>query len=425
MMYDLLNKARKDGLVALEADIEDPAKSPILSKYPAFLKDHHIRDFVCDTMRMAVSGGVGPFDLDQMMELDMDVHHHDASQPVQALSAMADSLPGLGIVAAVLGVVITMGALGGPPEEIGHKVAAALVGTFLGILLCYGLVGPVAANMAKLAEDEHAYYHVLRVLMSSFMKGAPPIMAVEVARRAIPGHVRPGFKEVEKTCRHDRRVGGRGQGRSIAAWPPADEAKQPIIIIKKKAGHGGHHGGAWKVAYADFVTAMMALFIVLWLMNSSKQIQVAVGGYFKDPTGTSKKVGSNQTGSGENFTLTKDNMPKLKEELQMAVRQIANFDKLKNQIEMTITSEGLRIELLESSSGTFFESGKPGLNDDGRELLVALAQQLGKLPNHISIEGHTDAKPYTLGPRIQQLGTLRRPRELCARDRCRAAGLRG
>ena len=176
--------------------------------------------------------------------------------------------------------------------------------------------------------------------------------------------------------------------------PSLEQAKRPIIIIKKKGGHGGHHGGAWKVAYADFVTAMMALFIVLWLMNSSKQIQVAVGGYFKDPTGTSKKVGSNQIGSGENFTLTKDDMPKLKEELQKAVRQVTNFDKLKNQIEMTITSEGLRIELLESSSGTFFESGRPGLNDDGRELLVALAEQLGKLPNRISIEGHTDAKPY-------------------------------
>jgi chemotaxis protein MotA len=201
MMYDLLNRARKEGLVALEADVEDPAKSQIFSRYPAFLKDHHIRDFVCDTMRMAVSGGVEPFDIDQMMELDMDVHHHDASQPVAALTSMADSLPGLGIVAAVLGVVITMGALGGPPEEIGHKVAAALVGTFLGILLCYGLVGPFAANMAKGAEDERAYYHVLRVLITSFMKGSPPIMAVEVARRAIPGHVRPSFKEVEKTCR--------------------------------------------------------------------------------------------------------------------------------------------------------------------------------------------------------------------------------
>src|SRR2546426_8847960 len=201
MMYDLLNKARKDGMVALEADIEDPAKSPILSKYPAFTKDHHIRDFVCDTMRMAVSGGVEPFDLDQMMELDMDVHHHDATQPVQALSTMADSLPGLGIVAAVLGVVITMGALGGPPEEIGHKVAAALVGTFLGILLCYGLVGPLASNMAKAADEQHAFLQVLRVLIFSFLKGTAPIMAVEVARRAIPGHVRPTFQELEKACR--------------------------------------------------------------------------------------------------------------------------------------------------------------------------------------------------------------------------------
>jgi chemotaxis protein MotA len=201
MMYDLLNKARKEGLVALESDIEEPDKSPILSKYPLFLKDHHVRDFVCDTMRMAVTGGIEPFDVDQMMEIDMDVHHHGATQPVAALSTMADSLPGLGIVAAVLGVVITMGALGGPPEEIGHKVAAALVGTFLGILLCYGLVGPIAANMAKSADDEHAYYHALRVLMLAFLKGISPIMAVEIARRAIPGHVRPSFQEVEQACR--------------------------------------------------------------------------------------------------------------------------------------------------------------------------------------------------------------------------------
>src|ERR1043165_4629182 len=117
----------------------------------------------------------------------------------------------------------------------------------------------------------------------------------------------------------------------MAAPSPAD-SKRPIIIIKKKAGHGGHHGGAWKVAYADFVTAMMALFIVLWLMNSSKQLQEAVGGYFKDPTGTSKKVGTNQTGSGENFSLTRQNMTELKEELQKAVRRMTNFEKLKGQI---------------------------------------------------------------------------------------------
>jgi len=200
MMFALYNKARKEGLMALEADVEDPGKSPIFSKHPAFLKNHHAKDFLCDSMRMAITG-TEAFDLDQLLELDMEVHHHDAGQPVAALSSMADSLPGLGIVAAVLGVVITMGALGGPPEEIGHKVAAALVGTFLGILLCYGLVGPLAANMAKTAEDERCYLTVIRVLMISFLKGSAPIMAVEFGRRAIPGHIRPSFQEVEKSCR--------------------------------------------------------------------------------------------------------------------------------------------------------------------------------------------------------------------------------
>ena len=170
-----------------------------------------MRDFVCDTLRMAVTGAEA-FDLDQLLDLDMEVHHHDAGQPIAALSSMADSLPGLGIVAAVLGVVITMGALGGPPEEIGRKVAAALVGTFLGILLCYGFVGPIAANMAKNAEEERAYLYVLRVVMITFLKGTAPIMAVEAARRAIPGHVRPSFQEVEKACR-----GGDGEASAAAA----------------------------------------------------------------------------------------------------------------------------------------------------------------------------------------------------------------
>jgi chemotaxis protein MotA len=200
MMYELFNKARKEGLMGLESDVEEPSKSPVFSKHPKFLKDHHVRDFVCDTLRMAVTGAE-PFDLDQLLDLDMEVHHLDAGQPIAALSSMADSLPGLGIVAAVLGVVITMSALGGPPEEIGRKVAAALVGTFLGILLCYGFVGPIAANMAKSAEEERAYLYVLRVVMITFLKGTAPIMAVEAARRAIPGHVRPSFLEVEKACR--------------------------------------------------------------------------------------------------------------------------------------------------------------------------------------------------------------------------------
>ena len=173
-----------------------------------------------------------------------------------------------------------------------------------------------------------------------------------------------------------------------------DKSARPVIIVKKKGGHGGHHGGAWKVAYADFVTAMMALFIVLWLLNTSKPVREAVGGYFKDSSATAKKLGTNQSGSGENFSLSKDNMPKLKEELQKSVRQMGDFDKFKNQIEMTVTSEGLRIELLESASGTFFDTGSHSPNSDGRQLLGMLAQELSGLPNKVSIEGHTDSKPY-------------------------------
>jgi chemotaxis protein MotA len=218
-MYDLLNKARKDGLMALENDVEEPDKSLLFSKAPAVFKNHHIRDFVCDSLRMAITG-VDAFDLDQMLDLDLEVHHHDASLPNSALNSVADSLPGLGIVAAVLGIVITMGALGGPPEEIGKKVAAALVGTFLGILLCYGLVAPIAANMAKAADEEHAFLYVLRVLIVSFLKGTAPIMAVEVARRAIPGHVRPSFKAVEAACRNR----GATDEASVAAPEAAPEA---------------------------------------------------------------------------------------------------------------------------------------------------------------------------------------------------------
>jgi chemotaxis protein MotB len=169
------------------------------------------------------------------------------------------------------------------------------------------------------------------------------------------------------------------------------------IIIKKKSGHGGHHGGAWKVAYADFVTAMMALFIVLWLLNSSKQVQEAVGGYFKDPSGNSKMVGSTMRGAGQNLDLRKDDMKKIKEALEKQVKSLPDFEKLKQHINMTITAEGLRIELTESESGTFFELGSPVPSPTGIEMLKALAQEVGKLPNQVSVEGHTDSRPYSGG----------------------------
>jgi chemotaxis protein MotB len=167
------------------------------------------------------------------------------------------------------------------------------------------------------------------------------------------------------------------------------------VIVKKRAAHPAHHGGAWKVAYADFVTAMMALFIVLWLMNSSKDIQEAVGGYFRNPTGTSKKVGGGETGAGDSYALSKDNISKLKDELEQAVRKSPNFAKLKDNIEITVTPEGVRVELLESAMGTFFQSGVAAPTDSGKDILVKLAQELGKLPNKVSIEGHTDSKPFS------------------------------
>jgi chemotaxis protein MotA len=201
MLMELFSYARKAGMSKLEADIEDPNKSAVFKKYPKFLKDNHAVDFLCDTIRTSLSGVVAPFELDQMMDLDLETHHHEAMVPINALITVADALPGLGIVAAVLGIVITMGALGGPPEEIGKKVAAALVGTFLGILLCYGLLAPLAASMTKMIDAESQYYGALRVALIAFAKGVAPVIAVEMARRAIPQQMRPSFKEFETATR--------------------------------------------------------------------------------------------------------------------------------------------------------------------------------------------------------------------------------
>ena len=173
----------------------------------------------------------------------------------------------------------------------------------------------------------------------------------------------------------------------------ADE--QPIII-KKKGSHGGHHGGAWKVAYADFVTAMMALFIVLWLMNSSKPVQEAVGGYFRDPNGVAQKKGTALGGAGEAAPVVKkEDMAKLKEDLLKAMARLQDFEKLKKQIEMTVTPEGLKIELMEDPNGTFFENGKAQPTPILQKLLKVLSVEVGKLPNPVSIEGHTDSKPFS------------------------------
>jgi chemotaxis protein MotB len=177
--------------------------------------------------------------------------------------------------------------------------------------------------------------------------------------------------------------------------PAPTKSLRPIFVIKKKAAHGAHHGGAWKVAYADFVTAMMSLFIVLWLMNTSPQIQKAVAGYFNDPRSSGKQTGTLNLGSGESVSIDKQNVEKLKQEIERAILKQADLTKLSKQIDITVTGEGLKIELIEDKGGTFFESGSPKLSDNGVTLLNLLAAQLKVLPNRLLIEGHTDAQPYS------------------------------
>lgn len=200
-LYDIFQYVRKNGLAKLEQDIENPKESELFKSHTWLVKDHYTLDFVCDTFRMTMTGHVQPFELDQMLEHDLEVHHHENDEPAHSLQTVADALPGLGIVAAVLGVVITMGSLGGPPEEIGHKVAAALVGTFLGILFCYGLVSPLASTIQKGNKHRLEFLMCVKAALVASVKGAAPILAVEQARRLAPPHVRPSFNELEAACK--------------------------------------------------------------------------------------------------------------------------------------------------------------------------------------------------------------------------------
>jgi chemotaxis protein MotB len=209
----------------------------------------------------------------------------------------------------------------------------------------------------------------------------------------------------------------------IKAPPEPRMTTKKVFLIKKKVQANGHHGGAWKVAYADFVTAMMALFIVLWLMNTSDHIRQAVAGYFNDPSGTSALTGNNRSGSGENLPITRDNIADLKQRLEAAIRRRNDLKALSDQVQITITPDGLRIELLESKKGTFFDSGSAALNQNGRELLMLLAQKLGSIPNSISIEGHTDSQPYALSASYGNW-ELSSDRANAARRVMQASGLR-
>ncbi len=204
LLFELFQLARRDGLIAIESHIEAPDDSALFQRYPTVLANHHAVEFLCDALRTVMVGSVSAFDLEAMLEAEIEVHHENDAKPVAALNRVADGLPGIGIVAAVLGIVVTMQSLGGPIEEIGHHVAAALVGTFLGILLSYGFVAPMASNMEARNAEEQALYFALKAGIVAFAKNLPPMIAAEFARKSIGATVRPTFLEMEAACKATR-----------------------------------------------------------------------------------------------------------------------------------------------------------------------------------------------------------------------------
>ncbi len=206
LLSEIFYKIRKQGLVSIEGDVDAPDESSIFKNYPKILKNHHAITFITDTLRMVITTTIEPHELESLMETELEEHHEDALIPSKSMATTADALPGLGIVAAVLGVVLTMGKIGEPPEVLGHSIGAALVGTFLGVLMCYGFVGPVAKNLEFIAQEELQYLNVLKIALKSFVSNnAAPMVAIEFGRRVIPAKQRPSFIEVEEAVRKVRK----------------------------------------------------------------------------------------------------------------------------------------------------------------------------------------------------------------------------
>jgi chemotaxis protein MotA len=201
LLNSIFSKMRKEGLIAIENDIENPNDSPIFAKYPSILSDHHALHFICDNLKVIISTNISPHELDDVMETELEAHHKESMIPSDSVTKIADGLPALGIVAAVLGVVITMGKISEPPEVLGHSIGAALVGTFLGVLLSYGFVGPIGTNLAYIADDDSISLKVIKIALVSFVGGSAPQIAVEFARRVIPSDSKPSFNELEQALR--------------------------------------------------------------------------------------------------------------------------------------------------------------------------------------------------------------------------------
>jgi chemotaxis protein MotA len=207
VLFDLLSLARREGVIALETHVNRPDNSAIFTNRPTVLKNHHVLDFICDNFKAYTAASMEPHEFEALMDTDIDSHHEDALQAPTNLNRVADAFPALGIVAAVMGVVLTMGKLSEPPEVLGHSIGAALVGTFLGVLLSYGFFGPLAAIMGSLVNETSVQLQVVKAAMNAFAMGWPPAMALESARRAIPAHDRPGFDELEGILRESKKSG--------------------------------------------------------------------------------------------------------------------------------------------------------------------------------------------------------------------------
>lgn len=216
-MYEYFQLGRKEGLIGLEKHVENPHESEVMKKYPSFLHNHHAVDLFCDTLKLVVMGGINIYDLSDMMDIDLEAHHEESMKTPAMFSSLADSMPAFGIVAAVLGVVITMQSIGGPATVVGEKVAAALVGTFLGVLLAYGIFSPLSKAVESIKKSEAQYMACIKNAIIPFARGDNPLVCVEFARRSIEGEMRPSFSELEETCRKRGKESAAGQEAAKAA----------------------------------------------------------------------------------------------------------------------------------------------------------------------------------------------------------------
>ncbi|OWY40556.1 flagellar motor stator protein MotA [Xenophilus sp. AP218F] len=197
LLFEILTKVRKEGLMSIEADVENPEASPVFSKYPTVMHDHHVVEFICDYLRLMVGGNLNAFEIENLMDVEIETHHHEGEVPVSAVKGLADGLPAFGIVAAVMGVVHTMESVGAPPSELGMLIAHALVGTFLGILLAYGFVGPLGTILEHKLGEGTRVYQTIKVTILASLNGYAPQVAVEFGRKALSSMDRPSFKELE------------------------------------------------------------------------------------------------------------------------------------------------------------------------------------------------------------------------------------